>query len=359
MSNKVLFFVNSFSRTGSETLIYECLQALNKQGKFQIGVVVCDKKGELTDSLDKNITIFYLKQQFSNFDKIQFHLGFDVIGNQLAKIQNEFNATVWYFNTISQIHLLDYKQKFNLKAIVHIHELLYNFESIHERNFNLILQHCDQLIACSQLVKDLFIPFFNKPISVINSSINFTEWMEYRRGKNATTGKKLKIISSGTICYRKGTDIFIKVADILRSPSIEFIWLGKSNQTAYSEIIRLTNDKFKSVKFIETQNQEDYISQFRQGDIFVSTSREESMGLVLLEAQALGMPILATNSGGSSLLVTESIGQIVEEFNPESIAIGLKEVINNLNKYKNSSKPKFEFQIEIQKMASLLQDLLT
>ena len=77
MSNKVLFFVNSFSRTGSETLIYECIQALNKQEKFQIGVVVCDKKGELTDSLDKNITIFYLNQQFSIFDKIQFHLGFD------------------------------------------------------------------------------------------------------------------------------------------------------------------------------------------------------------------------------------------------------------------------------------------
>ena len=100
------------------------------------------------------------------------------------------------------------------------------------------------------------------------------------------------------------------------------------------------------------------IAQLRQGDIFVSTSREESMGLVMLEAQALGMPIIATNSGGSSLLLSESIGQLIDEFNPESIAIGLKEVLNNLSKYKNTSKPKFDFQIEFQKLSILLQDLL-
>ena len=359
MSNKVLFFVNSFGRTGSETLIYEFIQALQKQNLFNIGVVICDKKGELTDSIDQNISIYYLNQNFSPLDKIQFHAGIDVIGNQLAKIQKDFNPTLWYFNTISQCHLLAYKKRFQVKTIVHVHELLYNFESFGSKDFSLLLDSCDHLIACSPLVKDLFKPFFTNPITVVNSSIKFDHWKEFRRGKNASSNKKIKIVSSGTICYRKGTDLFIKVADILRSPSLEFIWLGKPTNSAYSEIIRLTNEKLKSVKFIETESEEDYIAQLRQGDIFVSTSREESMGLVMLEAQALGMPILATNSGGSTLLVSPSTGQLVNEFNPENIAIGLKEVINNLPSFKNTSKPKFDFPLEYQKLSILLQDLLS
>lgn len=351
--------MNSFSRTGSETLIYEFIQALQKQGQIKIGVVICDRKGELTDFIDENISIYYLNQKFSTLDKIQFHAGIDVIGKQLTKIQKDFKATLWYFNTISQMHLLAYKDHFHVKTVVHVHELLYNFESVSAKDFSLLLSACDHLIACSQLVKDLFMPFFTNPMTVINSSIKYEQWKEHRRGKNAASNKKIKIVASGTICYRKGTDLYLKVADILRSPHLEFIWLGKSNHSAFSEIIRLTNEKYKSVKFIETNSEESYIAQLRQGDIFVSTSREESMGLVMLEAQALGMPILATNSGGSSLLITESIGHVVEELNPESIAIGLKEVLNNLSKFKNSGKPKFDFQIECQKLSILLQDLLT
>jgi glycosyltransferase involved in cell wall biosynthesis len=356
MSNKVLFFVNSFSRTGSETLIFEFIQELQKQNLFKIGVVICEKKGDLTELVDNNIPIYFLNQKFSALDKIQFHAGIDVIGNQLTKIQKDFNPTVWYFNTISQCHLLKYRDRFKVKTIVHVHELFYNFESFSSKDFSLILDSCDHLIACSQLVKDLFKPFFTKPITVINSSIKFDHWKEFRRGKNGTSNRKVKIISSGTICYRKGTDIFLKVADILRSPSVEFIWLGKPNFSAFSEIIRLTNEKLKCVTFIETDNEQDYIAQLRQGDIFVSTSREESMGLVMLEAQALGMPILATNSGGSTLLVSDSTGQLVNEFNPENIAIALKEVINNLSKFKNTGKPKFDFELELQKLSILLQN---
>lgn len=358
MPMKVLFFVNSFSRTGSETLIYEFIQDLNRQGKIEIGIVICDRKGELVDLIDKNIPVFYLNQQFSVLDKLLFHTGTDVIGKQIKQIQDSFKANLWYFNTISQIHLLSYRDQFHVQTIVHVHELLYNFESLQINDFKTMLQKCDHLVACSSLVKDIFAPFFQKPITVINSSIKFSEWKSHRKNKTSKSNKIIKIIGSGTVCYRKGTDLFIEVADILRSPFVEFIWLGKKNNNAFSEIIRLKNEKIKSVSFIETNNLEEYLTFLKQGDIFLSTSREESMGLVIMEAQALGMPVVATDSGGSTLLVHEKDGKIVKELNPEAISIGLKEVMNNLSSYNALDKLKYDYTIELQKLSILLQNPL-
>jgi glycosyltransferase involved in cell wall biosynthesis len=222
-----------------------------------------------------------------------------------------------------------------------------------------MLQKCDHLVACSSLVKDIFAPFFQKPITVINSSIKYSEWKSHRKNKTTKSNKIIKIIGSGTVCYRKGTDLFIEVADILRSPFVEFIWLGKKNNNAFSEIIRFKNEKIKSVSFIETKNLEEYLTYLKQGDIFLSTSREESMGLVIMEAQALGMPVVATDSGGSTLLVHEKDGKIVKELNPEAISIGLKEVMNNLSSYNAIDKLKYDYTIEFQKLAILLQNPLS
>jgi CDP-glycerol glycerophosphotransferase len=104
---------------------------------------------------------------------------------------------------------------------------------------------------------------------------------------------------------------------------------------------------------------EEYLTYLKQGDIFLSTSREESMGLVIMEAQALGMPVVATDSGGSTLLVHEKDGKIVKELNPEAISIGLKEVMNNLSSYNAIDKLKYDYTIEFQKLAILLQNPLS
>ncbi|MHA8051836.1 glycosyltransferase family 4 protein [Aquirufa sp. ROCK-SH2] len=354
MTNKILFFVNNLNRTGSETLILNLINDLNQQNNLEIGIVLLKKGGELVPEIAPNIPVFYLDLEFTLLDKLLFHAGIDVIGNKIQKIQDQFTANMWYFNTIDHVSLLKYKNRFNCQAFVHVHELIYNFEAVKSDELFSIVNFADHLIACSELVKELFTPFFLQPITVVNSTIQLDKFLSFKQKKTKHSSNSVKVISSGTICHRKGADLFYEVARILQDKGYEFIWLGKPNQSAFGEIVRLKNEQTQSVQFLSTNSQKEYLEIFSKADVFFSTSREESMGLVMMEAIALEIPILALNSGGSTLIVDENNGKICHDVRPQVLADELMNVINNRANFTFEGGVKFDYHTELQKLASIL-----
>jgi glycosyltransferase involved in cell wall biosynthesis len=219
----------------------------------------------------------------------------------------------------------------------------------------LVLAHTDHLIACSELVKDLFLPYFKNPITVVNSTIDPLQIIKHQRNTSHLKNQKIQVISSGSICHRKGVDLFYEVARILQNKGFEFVWLGRAGSSAYAEIIRFKNEETNSVQFVQTSSQEEYLRLFSQANIFLSTSREESMGLVLMEAIALEIPILATNSGGSMLIVDESVGQICHDQRPEIIAKELEKMANQLDQFSFSKGPKYLYAEELEKLSQVVR----
>jgi len=355
MANKLLFFVNNLNRTGSETLILNFINDLNEQNHSEIGIVLLKKGGDLVPEIAPNIPVFYLDLEFTLTEKLLFHSGIDVIGNKLAKIHYQFPATMWYFNTINHVSLLKYKTRFNCKAFVHVHEMIGRFESINKNELYSMIEYCDHLIACSSLVKELFETFFLKPITVINSTIDFEKIRQFKKSKNFNPNNKVTVLTSGTISYNKGADTFYEIAKLLSNNNYEFIWLGKPNQTAFSEIIRLKNLQNPVIQFIPTHSESEYLELFSQADVFLSTSREESMGLVLMEAIALEIPILATNSGGSTLIINDQVGEICQDLRPEIIAQQLVAMVEHLDKFSFSGKPTFHYSEELEKLIQIVQ----
>lgn len=354
MTNKLLFFVNNLNRTGSETLILNLINDLNQQNKMEIGIVLFKRGGEMVPEIAANIPVFYLDLEFTLLDKLFFHAGIDVIGNKLAKIHHEFAANMWYFNTIDHVSLLKYKTRFNCKVFVHVHELIYNFESVNNEVLFSIINFADHVIACSVLVKELFAPLLTQPITVINSTIQIEKFLSYQRSKKLEKSSRIKIISSGTICHRKGADLFYEVARLLQDKNFDFIWLGKPNQTAFSEIIRLKNLKNPHVQFITTHSEHEYLEIFSQADVFLSTSREESMGLVMMEAIALEIPVLALNSGGATLIVDEQNGQICHDCRPQVLADQLLEFVKIRDQFTFKGEAKFNYFKELEKLSAIL-----
>jgi glycosyltransferase involved in cell wall biosynthesis len=204
------------------------------------------------------------------------------------------------------------------------------------------------------LIKELFETFFPKPITVINSTIDFGKIGQFKKPKTFNPNEKVTVLTSGTISYNKGADIFYEVAKLVSKDTFEFVWLGKPNQTAFSEIVRLKNEETNSVQFVQTSSQEEYLRLFSQANIFLSTSREESMGLVLMEAIALEIPVLATNSGGSTLIVDDQVGQICEDLRPEIIAQQLVEMSKNLDQFSFSGGQKFLYSEELEKLIQVV-----
>ncbi len=353
MAKRVLFFMNSLNRTGSETLLFHLIHDLYKTQQVAIGIVLMEKGGELVPEIPEEIPVFYLNFQFSWKDKLAHHLGFDVIGKQLQEIQIAFKADVWYHNTISHLDLLRYKKQYNVQSFVHVHELLYNFESLKTEEFQLLIDECDHLIACSSLVENIFRPYLEKKITVINSTIDQQVLEKFIINRANSNSKKIKIASAGTICYRKGTDLFLEIANLMDENKYEFIWLGKFANNAFSEVIKSKNEVQKRVKFISTTLQDEYFKQLAQADVFLSTSREESMGLVMMEAASLKVPIVALASGGSSLIVNANNGIVCYDNRPEQLVKAIEEVLSTKSSSNKPVELAFSYAKECQKFVSL------
>lgn len=361
IKKKVLFFTKDLNRTGAEMILFSFLEKLDRT-KFEIGVVVFQNGGDLIPDLPTDISLFYLNSKFSLLDKIKFHLGEDVMLNRLKRIQDKFESDIWYINTITNAFFLKYSQHFNVFKFLHIHENLFSIGYLNIKETEIILNNVDHFIACSNLIDQQLSSFSTKPRTIIASSIdkNFIDSCLVNYSKPAKN--KIKIIGSGTICHIKGVEIFVEISKFFSPLAYEFVWIGKWSNTGYSEVLkRKISQENSIIKIINEIDPMDYIREISSADLFFSCSREESMGLVMMEAIYCGVPVLATNSGGSSLIVNDQNGKVCFDSRPEVLALEIQSLLDKHNDFEKlamrESISQYDGQEEIKKLEVLLEKI--
>lgn len=152
--------------------------------------------------------------------------------------------------------------------------------------------------------------------------------------------KKL-VINVATPEYRKGFDIFLKVAkDMERYQKILFIWIGGGNDTIYKEIIGEREQKnLKILGYIDSP--EKLAQIYDCASILLLTSREEPFGSIVLEAFHSKTPVIGfKDAGGFVDTVLPGItGELVEYENIKSMEETLSELLSDaerLEQYGNN-----------------------
>jgi glycosyltransferase involved in cell wall biosynthesis len=357
---RILFFTKDLNRTGAEMILFNIVEKLDRS-KFDIGVVVMQPGGELIAYLPKDISLYYLSINFNLSDKIRFHLGEDVMFTRLKKIQQEFKSDIWYINTIDNAYLLKYKEKISIKICLHVHEFLYNFEQIASQEIKLVIEKADQVIGCSVLVEKLLKPLLGNKYMTFQSAIDAHFIENSLTETKPTSGDKKKIVSSGTLCYRKGLDIFLEVSTFFNDSNVEFIWLGKWPNNGYAELLKnkIKAGEFPNVQILDQLNHQEYYQTMQGADLFLSCSREESMGLVMMEAIYCGVPVLATDSGGSSLIVNDQNGKVCFDFRPDTLSKEIQVLLNRPFEklVLRQSISQYNGELEIQKLEIVLSKI--
>ena len=357
VKKKILFFTKDLNRTGAEMVLFSFLEKLDRT-KFDIGIVLMQQGGELVPNLPQDVKLFYLESTFNIFDKIRFHLGEDVMLNRLKKIENEFKSDIWYINTITNALFLKYSNHFSVFSFLHVHENLYSLGTLSIKETQIIFNSVDHFVACSDLIDEQLSSITNKPRTIISSCIdkNFIDscLLDYTKpSKN-----KIKIVGSGTICHIKGVEIFVEISKLFSPVEYEFVWIGKWSNTGYSEVLKrkISSNGNSTIKIINEINPKDYIHEISSADLFLSCSREESLGLVMMEAIYCGVPVLATHSGGSSLIVNDQNGKVCFDFRPDMLAQEIKVLLNK--SFEKSAMRKsisqYDGEEEIKKLEVLL-----
>ncbi len=118
----------------------------------------------------------------------------------------------------------------------------------------------------------------------------------------------------GTIEFRKGADLFLRMAWHLRRAQLDrpvtFVWIGGDEQgiaAAQARAASLGVDDV--VRFVGAQP--DPTNWFAILDVFVMPSREDPFPLVCIEAAASGTPIVAFDAGGIPELLVQGCGDVV------------------------------------------------
>lgn len=193
------------------------------------------------------------------------------------------------------------------------------------------LEKAQEVVAVSSQMKNVLLDFAPK-IQAINSIPNMVNTHFFHFDKKIKKAKDVwQIISVGELVHKKGYDILLKALVGLngkgKTIQLNIIGNGKEKEWLTAEAKQLgVEDR---VTFCGYKSKDELLAMYQQAHFFVSSSRKEPFGVVIIEAMACGLPIVATHSGGPTDIVKQHIGYLAENNNANSLQAKMQAMIDN------------------------------
>ncbi len=339
MRKKVLFITPSLARTGSEMVLWYLITNLDRT-KFT-PYVFCLQKGELYDQLPSYINKSIAYRKSGSWYKKAFRgilktFGIEPIGYQLKQIQKEFQADLWYVNTIliPQAHSVANKQQ--IKIATHFHELMFAFSFIKAQEFKNIIDYSDVTIGCSELVCEQLRNVGHRNIKLQNSFID-EQFIKTNIQRIKQIKDELSIaesdfvwVISGTVAYMKGLDDVLKLAEYFKNDPVKIIWVGGDIDNGLNYYMHtVAASKYPGKLMFMGNVTDDYYNYLSLANGLLLISKEESFSLVMLEAASLGIPIVSYNVGMANEFIKDGMGKVVDSWNITDMIAGMNYLHQN------------------------------
>ncbi len=158
----------------------------------------------------------------------------------------------------------------------------------------------------ASLVKQSFLKAY--PVKVINNGIDLSVFKpttsDFREKHNIPHDKFILLGVAFDWGRRKGLDVFTDLATRLDPQKYQIVLVGTNDR-----IDRLLPPQIISIH--RTHNQQELAKIYTAADLFVNPTREETQGLVNLEALACGTPVITFRTGGSPECINNTCGSVV------------------------------------------------
>jgi glycosyltransferase involved in cell wall biosynthesis len=212
---------------------------------------------------------------------------------------------------VASLSLLQQLQGMKIPFGAYVHELNFSLTMYaSEKDMHFLAQKVSMVFGVSEQVNHLLIDKFNVPAERTLLLPPIIEIPKNRSDRGVQVREDLGIqadarvvLGCGLAEWRKGTDIFIRVARqvIRKMPKVHFIWLGVGDNVFSAELKAEKEhwDEGNQVHLIPRKS--DSKPYFEAMDLFFLSSREDPFPLVMLEAAFHGKPLVGfKGSGGIS-----------------------------------------------------------
>ena len=327
---KILFISHNASRTGAPLVLLLFLKWLQKEQKQITVDLIFLNGGDLMADFSKVSQNIYdlakIKKNKSYIHKVYCYVlkKMDIKSDSLLKDIAKNKYDIIYANTIVTIPLATKIKGYGNntpRLVAHIHELNTVINE-YLPNFKEFIPHIDQFISVSKMVmKNLNNNWGIDP--KINQIVYAFSDKKIQKDKQNNTC--FEVGASGLVHWRKGDDLFIQVANYIKTRypevKIKFTWVGQIAEWQRN-IIKADLEKANltdTVFFVGEQKEpENYYKNF---DVFLMTSREEPLGVVCIDAGKAGIPIICfENATGTSEILINGGGFIVPYIDIVSMA---------------------------------------
>lgn len=146
------------------------------------------------------------------------------------------------------------------------------------------------------------------PIEVIYNGIDLSVFRPVESSFKKSNGITARFILLGVSfgwSDRKGLDVFIELARRLDPKKYQIVLVGTDKNTRWQLPESI-------ISIPRTQSQTELAEIYTAADLFVNPTREETLGLVNIEALACGVPAVTFRTGGSPECIDNSCGSVVE-----------------------------------------------
>ena len=192
-------------------------------------------------------------------------------------------------------------------------------------------------------------------VRVIHNGINldvFKPTASDFREKHGLQDKKIVLGVASSWSNRKGLDVFIDLAKLLPS-DYKIILVGTD----------ATIDKALPQNIISihrTHNQAELAEIYTVADVFVNPTREETFGLVNVEAIACGTPVVTFNVGGTPETVDENTGIVVKCTDLEDMCTAIYQTTSKqvLFSHCKAHVEKFKVENKFQEYVDLYKEII-
>lgn len=243
------------------------------------------------------------------------------------------------------------------------------------RKFKKLWVHrADYVFAVSEAVRQAAIDGGVLPerIQVLHSGIDTSFFHdageEERIRKLYHLEDKVVVGTVANLSSVKGPELFLDALALVyrKHPEVVGLWVGADDHGMQKGLEELAGKIGIGGKIIFSGFQPEFRSYIAAMDLFVSPSRKEGFGLVLLEAMVQGKPVVATQTAGASEIVVDGgTGFLVPTQDAATLAKAISSLVQNAPLRKSMGEAgtqraieKFSLEEQMHKLESIYNILL-
>jgi glycosyltransferase involved in cell wall biosynthesis len=333
---------------GSMAAVYMAMAFLKKGYQVAIAAPAADDKF-IHEFVEQGIR-FMIRPAlpYVEHDNIGWIDEFDlVIANTLLMIQcacemSRVKPTIWWLHECSENY-----EPFYSYTMYQFHKYA------NERCFDKV-----RIMAVSSIAKNIFQTYFpQSEVEILPYGIP-----DEAAGSSLRKKDRLFFAVIGGIMVRKGQDIFIKAAEQLNCSDAEYWIIGNSCKDDFYDKIYAETSHNPSIQLLGGMTREQMNRIYRDIDVVVCSSREETMSIVVTEGMMYGKTCIVSDHAGMAAYVDDGKnGFVFESGNAGALCAKMRWCVENRDKLDaigQNARKTYEAYFSMEKFGERLEEVV-